>query len=184
MNNSFREKNLRSLIFQRNVFLAMALLLAISSMVTCLFLFVKNDRIIITPPMIEKEFWVEGNQVSATYLEQFGIFLGQLLFNKSSHSASSQRAVILRHTDTAYVGALRQKLVEEEEMLKKQNASYVFYPEKISVEPNALQVLLAGERITFAAGKQVSSKKESYVLTFGYAGSQLLLKSVSSVGGE
>jgi conjugal transfer pilus assembly protein TraE len=180
MNSQFLEMNLKSLTFQRNLLLTFSLLLAIALIVISSFLFLKHERIIITPAVIEKEFWVEGNRISATYLEQFGVFLGQLLLNKSSQSSAAQRGVILRHTDPAYSGILRQRLLEEEEMLKKQNASYVFYPEKIDVKLDQMQVNLIGDRLTFAAGKQVSSSKESYVLKFGFVGSQLQLKNVSS----
>ena len=129
--------------------------------------------------MIEKEFWVEGNAVSATYLEQFGVFLGQLLLGKSAQSAPSQRSIILRHTDPSYAGIMRQKLLDEEEMLKKQNASYAFFPAEVRVDQGKMEVYLTGDRVAFAGGKQISLQKECYILSFVYSGSRLLLKGVS-----
>lgn len=184
MNSQFLEQNLKSLNFQRNILITLSLIMSVSLAVLSFFLFTKQERIIVTPAIIEKEFWVEGNRISASYLEQFGLFIGQLLLSNSAQSASSQRTAILRHTDPAYINILRKRLLEEEEMLKKQSAAYVFFAEKILVDPQSMQVNLTGERQTYAGGKQVSSNKESYRLTFGYVGSQLLLKSVSANGGE
>ena len=78
------------------------------------------------------------------------------------------------------MGILRRKLVEEEEMLRRQNASYVFYPTEIKVDAHQMKMLLTGDRFLFSAGQQVSSEKESYILSFSYLGSRLLLKEIIS----
>ena len=131
MSHIFLEKNVKFLLFQRNVFVAFSFLLILVVLVLSSFLFFKQERVIIVPPVIEKEFWVDAKHVSPTYLEQFGYFLGQLLLAKSSQSAASQRSIVLRHTDPSYAGILKQRLIEEEEVLKKQSTSYVFYPVEI-----------------------------------------------------
>lgn len=132
------------------------------------------------PGVIEKEFWVDGHDVSATYLEQFGCFLGQLLLGKSSQSAPVQRTVLLRHTDPSFSGLLSKKLYEEEQLLSKQNSSYVFFPIDIQVDLPSKEVLLTGDRVFYVAGKAVSTDKESYILRFNYSGSRLLLKGVEA----
>lgn len=180
MNQLFLEKNFKFLMFQRNVFIALTFVLAIASTVLSSFLFLKHDRIVIVPPVVEKEFWVDANHVSPTYLEQFGYFLGQLLLTKSSQSAAAQRAVLLRHTDPSYAGILRQRLIEEEEVLKKQSTSYVFYPVEIKVHPEEMSLLLTGDRSVFVGGKEISKEREGYVLRFSYNALGLLLKEVSS----
>lgn len=179
MNLSFFEKNLQFLTFQRNILAALSFLMAIALVCTSAFLFFKNERIIITPPVVEKEFWVDSNSVSPTYLEQFGCFLGQLLLSKSAYSASMQRAILLRHTDPSYIGIFKKHLVEEEEILKKQNSAYVFYPVEVKVNAQTLEVLLIGDRLLFVAGKEVSSKREGYLLQFAYLGTKLFLKNFS-----
>lgn len=179
MSHLFLEKNIKFLLFQRNVFVALLFLLSIVVLVLSAFLFFKHERIVIVPPVIEKEFWVEAKHVSPTYLEQFGYFLGQLLLVKSSQSAASQRSIVLRHTDPSYVGILRQRLIEEEEVLKKQSTSYVFYPTEIKVNPEQMSLLLTGDRLVFIGGKEASKEREGYILRFNYTGSRLLLKEIS-----
>lgn len=180
MNRLVFEKSLQFLEFQRNVLIAISLLMAIGVIILSSFLFLKQERIIIVPPVIEKECWVDSNNVSPTYLEQLGLFLGQLLLGKSSQSAASQRSVLLRHADPSYSGALKQRLIEEEEVLRKQNASYVFYPIDIKVDTAQMSLTLIGDRLLFVAGKQVSSEREEYTLYFSLLGSKMLLKGITS----
>jgi conjugal transfer pilus assembly protein TraE len=180
MNHLFLEKKIKFLLFQRNVFVAFSFLLLMIIFVLSISLFFKQDRIVVAPPVIEKEFWIDAKHVSPTYLEQFGYFLGQLLLAKSSQSAASQRAIILRHTDSSYAGILRQRLIEEEEVLKKQSTSYVFYPIEIKANPDQLSLLLKGDRLVFIGGKETAREREGYVLSFIYNGSRLLLKEIAS----
>ena len=127
MDRIFFERNLKNLLAQRNFLVGLSTLLAIGLILASSFLFFKTERIIVIPSIIEKEFWVDSNAVSATYLEQYGFFLGQLLLNKSANSADIHRTVLCRHTEPSYLAALKQRLIEEEETLKQQNASYVLF---------------------------------------------------------
>ena len=181
MNANVLEANVRSLYFQRNIFIALVFLLSLAVIVIGGFLFLKRERVIVSPPIVAKEFWIDGHTVSPTYLEQFGVFLGQLLLNKSSQSASEQRAIILRHTDPAFYGLMKQRLFEEEEMLKKQNSAYTFYPIDIKVDLKKMEVKLTGDRLAFAGAKTVSSKRETYALQFVYDGSRLFLKGIEAM---
>jgi conjugal transfer pilus assembly protein TraE len=181
MKQTYMSEHVESLRFQRNMFVGLTVAMACTSLVTSCFLFMKNDRIILTPPVLDKSMWVESYAVSPSYLEQFGVFLGQLLLNKSSASSSSQREILLRHCSSEYTPFLKQKLLEEEDKLKKQNISYVFYPSQVTVNSETWEVTLSGDRSTFAGAKQVSFNKERYRLQFTYSGGRLLLKGVKEV---
>jgi conjugal transfer pilus assembly protein TraE len=189
MDRIFFERNLSNLLVQRNFLVGISTLLAIGLILTAAFLFFKTERIIVVPSVIEKEFWIDSHSVSASYLEQFGVFLGGLLLNKSAHSADIQRTVLCRHTEPNYLAVLKQRLVEEavlkqrlveeEDTLKKQNASYVFYLHNVFVNPELLTVTLLGDRQFFIAGKQTASENCGYTLQFTYQGARLLLNGIS-----
>jgi len=180
MSQLFLEKNIRYLLFQRNVFVAFSFLLILTLMILSSFLFFKQERVVIVPPVVEKEFWVDAQNVSPTYLEQFGCFLGQLILAKSPQSAASQRTVLLRHTAPEYVGTLKQRLIEEEEILKKQSASYVFYPIDIKANTDQMSLLLTGDRLVYIGGKEIYKEREGYILRFSYSGSRLLLAEIEA----
>lgn len=184
MKREFLAKNTRYLLFQRNIFAALSCLLAVAIILLSSFLFLKRERIIIAPPVVEKEFWIDGKNISPTYLEQFGYFLSQLLLGKSAHSAPSQRNLLLRHTDPAFVGFLKSKLRDEEELLQKQNASYIFFPISIQTNVEKRQVLIEGDRVFYVGGKQISSEREGYILSFNFSGSRLMLSGITSNGNK
>lgn len=180
MKKEFFETTVHYLRFQRNVFASLTFLLAASLILVSAFLFLKRERVVIVPPVIEKEFWVDADSISPTYLEQYGTFLGQLLLSKSAQSAPTQRSVLLRHTEPRFVEVLKQKLFEEEQLLQKQNAAYTFFPVTIHVDAKKKEVLIEGDRIFYVSGKQISCEREGYILGFHYTGSRLLLSGVTS----
>ena len=180
MKRSYLETVTQELRFQRNLFLVLCFMLTAISLSLSLFLFQKSERVVVVPPVVEKEFWVDGKNVSAAYLEQYGYFLAQLLLGKSSYSAPNQRGVLLRHVAPEFSGALRKKLLEEEELLKQQNASYTFYPISVQANPKTKEVHIEGERVFYVSGKQISSEREVYVLSFTFTGGKLFLTGVSS----
>ena len=180
MKKDFLEKTTQYLRYQRNVFASLSFLLSISLILLCLLLFLKKERIIITPPVVEREFWIDADKVSPTYLEQYGCFLGQLLLSKSAQSAPAQRNVLLRHTEPRFVETLRRKLIEEEQILQKQSASYTFFPITIHTDAKKNEVLIEGDRVFYISGKQISCEKEGYILSFHYTGSRLLLSGVTA----
>ena len=151
MNKELFERNQQFLLFQRNIFCALSLILAVSLVVLLFFLFTKRERIVVVPPVVEQTFWVDGKNVSSTYLEQFGYFLSSLLLTKSPETAASQRTILLRHADAAFSGELKNKLIEEETKLKKQNASYVFHPMKIEAKPKEKKIKIYLARCTFCS---------------------------------
>lgn len=177
--NDFYQQNLKLMVFQRNIFLTLTLLSSVSLLIVTAFLFLKSDRVIVVPG-IDKEFWVDSKHISPTYLEQYGVFLGELLLTKSAQSAPAQRTWILRHTDPSYATLLNRKLVDEEKKLAKENASYVFYPIDMKINLDSKEVCLIGDRTLYVSGKAISTERESYILHFSYQGSRLLLKGISA----
>jgi conjugal transfer pilus assembly protein TraE len=175
MNSIAFEENLKAIRNQRNLLFVLCCLLIFSLIVNSIFLLSKNERIVIVPPIVEKEFWVEEHKVSPTYLEQFGCFLGQILLTKSYYTAEAQRKTLLRHVDPAYITGLTERLEKEQEMLGKANSSYVFYITGIEVNLETKSVLLKGNRLFAVGNKVLSEEKESYLLGFSYKDSRLLL---------
>jgi conjugal transfer pilus assembly protein TraE len=181
MKSSIFEENFIAMRKQRNFLLVICCLLIFPLILVSSFLFSRAHRIVIVPPIVEKEFWVEPNTVSATYLEQFGSFLGQLLLTKSSYTAETQKKILLKHVDPLYSHTLIERLDKEQELLARDQSSYVFYVTGIEVSSNTYRVLLMGNRIFSVSGKVLSEEKESYVLEFNYRGGRLLLSGLESL---
>lgn len=178
MNEIIRENTLRALTLQRNIFLAIVFLLLLVMLVLSILLFRKTERVIVLPAVVEKEFWVEGANVSATYLEQMGCFIGDLLLTRSPASADMQLTILMRQISPEFLPILSNKLAAELTKLKKDNASYVFFRTKAVVDPYSLSVTLEGDRTLFLGDKVLSTSRESYRFGFTNFGGRLLLASV------
>jgi conjugal transfer pilus assembly protein TraE len=181
MNRDYQITNMNSLRFQRNAFCAVSFLLCGTLFVGSAFLFTKRERVIVVPPVIEKSFWIDESGVSASYLEQQGLFMGQMLFNKNAGSATKQREFVLKNTSNSFLPVLKSKLIEEDERLTKQNTSYVFFMRNFEVYPGSFVVLIEGEKVFYVGGKMISTTREGYRLKFAYEGGRLLLDGIESV---
>ncbi len=181
MNELIRDNTLRSLTLQRNIFLAVLFLLLGLAILLSSLLFQKSERVIIMPPFIEKEFWVEGANVSPSYLEQMGCFIGDLLLTRAPATADMQLTILMRHTAPSFAHVLSQKLSEEVAKLKKDNASYVFFRSKIFVNPQDKTITIDGDRNLIVGDKVLSKLSERYRLGFENLGGRLLLSSIERV---
>lgn len=179
MNNIIRESTIRGLTVQRNVFITIIFILLIANLFFGILLFRKTERIVVVPAVVEKEFWVDGGgSVSASYLEQIGCFVGDLLLTRSPSSADVQLNILMRQTAPTFAPLLSSRLESELLKLRKDNASYVFFKTKVIVDPQKLSVFLEGERTLFLREQVLSTAQESYLLTFINFGGRLLLASI------
>lgn len=176
-----RENTLRSLTVQRNIFLVIVFVLLAALLTLNVFLFWRTERVIVIPANLEKEFWVDGNNVSPSYLEQMGCFVGDLLLTRSPSSADTQLTILLRQTDPAFVPILSNKLASELAKLKRDKASYVFFRTKVLVDPKNNQVTLEGDRTLLLGDKVLSNTHESYRIGFRNFGGKLLLNSIERI---
>lgn len=170
---------LHLLKFQRNVLLVTTVLCAASLLIMSAFLFQKRERVLVVPPVVDRSFWVDSQGVSSSYLEQFASYMAQLLLSNSPRSAGYQRKAVLEHTSPSFYGALRARLIREEELLMKEQTSYAFYPISIEVDAESLEVCVNGKRELLAMDSKVSTEEESYILQFCYQGGRLLLCALS-----
>lgn len=182
MDAEFLQSKYQFIRYQRDALLALVALLSVSVILLSICVLKKNERIIITPPVLEKEFWVDSYRVSPSYMEQFSVYLAQLMLTKSEHSAEAQRKAIMRHVDVEVADKINTKLLSEEKMLKDEHASFVFFPVDVRVDLTTLTAVLIGDRTTYLSGNAVTTKRETYELTFSCKGARLLLNGLSYKG--
>jgi conjugal transfer pilus assembly protein TraE len=178
-------QQISKLLLQRNMLFPICLLLCISQIITSILLFSKKERVILVPPVLEKSMWVEASSVSPSYLEQIGIFIGNLMLTKSFANADKQGEILLRQVVPEFEGEFRNALILEATKMRKNNFSLVFYTQDVYVNPTALTTSLAGEQVSYVGEKIVGREKKKYKLQFNYRGGRLLLAGVSEeeVGG-
>lgn len=162
---------------KRNAYLLFASLLLLSNLLLAVLAFFRDERVVIAPPQVSQTYWVESSRVSASYLEEMGLFYGFLLLDTSPANASYKRDMILKETVPHAYGALKAKLVEEENRIKKENVSTSFQANEVKVNPNTLSVELTGDLVSYVGDKRVSQSRDTYEFKFLYQYGSLLIES-------
>lgn len=174
--------NIKKLVMQRNIFLLFSALLSCAVILLTILLFFKNERVVVVPTNAPS-FWVENNKASETYLESMGVFLSDLLLNRSPADAEWKNKAILEHVHPAYFHEIRKQLNQDKKNIINQAQSFVFQTEKASVDMSTRSFVLEGESLVFI-GKQGSKPvcsqmvKRRYTLGFQCQSHKLLLVSM------
>jgi len=166
----------QAILKQRNMLFPIVVLLGLSQLLLIILLFWKDDRTIFMPPVLDKPFSIHGSSYSASYYEQMGLFLANLLLSKTAETAEHQHQLLFKYVDSELLGVFKRDLMDEVDTLKKDNAGYVFYPTEINVNLGNHSVLIKGERHTYVGTQRIDVSKEGYRLMFVQRGHLLYLR--------
>lgn len=175
MNLSTLSQRFQKVLKQRNQLVPLVLLLSVSQIILICLLFFKEEKIVFLPPQLEKPFSLDGRAYSPAYYEQMGVYLSSILLTKSGSTAEGQVNLLLKHVDPSVEGVFRRDLVEEAEVLKKENMSYVFFPKITHVNFHKHSVKIDGEMHAYVGDSRISTQKESYRFIFKQRGHLLYL---------
>ncbi len=170
----------RTISFQALV-LAGSIAVNVVSAVTA-YRLVGQERVVIVPPAINKSFWVEGNRVSAEYLEEMGYFLIQLVLNVTPQTVDYQSKLLLQYVAPASYGEIKTAMAIIAERLKRDGAATVFSARSVSTDQSHLKVAIQGSLTTFIGERRVSESTKSYLVELQYATGRLTIKSFKEVG--
>jgi len=178
MNPNQANKDLKVLMTtvwqQRLAILGLVLCLALALVI--MFNMVGRERIVLTPPTIEKSFWVAKDKVSGSYLEQMGSFMAYLTLDVSPSSIEWKKGMLLQYVAPDVYGALQTRQDLEADRLKRLNATTQFSVAQLVPNEDTLSVHLKGRLATFINGTRTSDVEKEYVVGFDYAGNRIQLK--------
>lgn len=181
MKFSLYKKRLSNILFQRNTLAGLSLILLIIALLQGIYLYLKNEKIIISPPDIKQSYWVEGNRFSPSYLEEVALFLCHLMLDITESNIIPQGEVLLRYISPNAYGAFKTKLLEDEKRLKKEQLSIHFMPHEIQLSPDSLTVDVTGDLISYVAAQKISQARETFRLIFEQKSNRLLLQSFKMI---
>lgn len=176
------QKNAQKLVSQRNIFLFLSSALLLLVFLLTILLFSKNERTVIIPT-VGPSFWVEEGRVSNTYLEQMGMFLADMLLNRSPADVDKKNQTILEYVHPAFYHEIRKQLVQERENIVKDDQSFLFRAERHYVDAAKGSFVIEGEFLVFV-GKVgeipacAQQERKKYNLFFECLNGKLLLKSL------
>lgn len=179
MKFDFHQYNTTDLWSQRNRLFVLAGVLVFSNVLLGIGVLCKNEKTILVPPQITKTLWVQGGEVSQSYLEEMGLYMSKLLLDLSPTSFAYNHAVLLRYAIPEAYGSLKKQLTKDGEQYTKLQLSTHFKPTEITANPQTLEVEVKGQLLSYVSGKQVRDSQETLFLKFTMRGGGLLLESVS-----
>jgi conjugal transfer pilus assembly protein TraE len=155
---------------------AINIILGLTTVVLSLSVFslIGDARTVITPPVIDRPFWVTNNRLSDEYLEMMGQFVSGLVLDVSANSALYKRDTLLKFVDPSAHGDIRIRMDREIERLQRSNASTVFRAAQVTPDAKNMTVRLDGVLTSYINGKAFD-QDASYTVRFAYRSTGLWL---------
>jgi conjugal transfer pilus assembly protein TraE len=186
MDNTRYQDDLRELRARiRGHRLAMGVLglcLLVTLMIT--YSLVGAQRVVVTPPQINKSFWVSGERVGNAYLEQMGGYVAWLMLDLTPASAAWKKDALLSFSSPEDYEVLKLQMELEAERLRKINGSTYFQLQQLEPDEEAQTVLLTGRLRTLVNGLETSLLQKRYRVAFQFRGGHTHLKTFKEIGNE
>jgi len=174
-------KLMRSTVRLQGAAIALLGACLLSSLVL-MFNMVGRDRVIVTPPSIDKTFWVSKDRVSSSYLEQMGSFIAYLTLDVSPQSIDWKKTMLLQYVSPDVYGVLQTRQDLEADRLRRLNATTQFSVAQLLPNEEAMNVTLKGRLATFINGARTSDIDKEYVAEFEFKGNRVQIRNFKEIG--
>ncbi len=145
-------------------------------LVTTVAIWPKEQRTVILPPVVQKSFWVDGNNIAPEYIEMMGAYVLQLMLNVTPGSVKYQTEMLLGITDPRIHPVIKKLSLSTAARLTRDGVSTVFTPESVytdSKTPN--RMAWGGSLITLMTDKRVSELRKYYMVEFATVAGRTVL---------
>lgn len=170
--------NIESLSRQRNLFLILTILLAVTGMMLSLKLITSDQKTILVPG-ISQEIWTKEAGVSKGYLEETTLMYLPLLLDLNPEVISYKAGVIFKYvsqSNSLYMKKIQSYFAVAKEKYQKFALSTYFSAKNLQVDTAKLTVIANGI-LTSRFGEQgFEVIPASYLLSYEWLGGRLRLK--------
>jgi conjugal transfer pilus assembly protein TraE len=132
-------------------------------------------RTVVTPPRIEKSFWITDNTASGEYIDQMAQWVSYLTLDVTPDNVQYKSDLLLKLAHPDYHGALQQKLRVNAEKIRRDNAATSFDIRTVRAAPDALAAVLTGQLKVLINGTPVKNEIRHYLARFVLDGGQAQL---------
>ena len=167
---------------QKNLSLFFIAILSVAVLLlSCLLLF-KKERIVVVPTS-GISYWIEEGKVSPSYVEKMGLFLSDLLLNRSPADVEKKNEIILQYVHPSAFHEIRKSLLQEQASIINGDQAFFFRADKSSIDMKALSFVIEGEFYA-AIGKEgkepsfTQRNRKKYTLRFTCENGKIYLTSL------
>ncbi len=132
-------------------------------------------RTVVTPPKIEKSFWITDNTASGEYIDQMAQWVSYLTLDVTPDNVQYKSDLLLKLAHPDYHGALHQKLRVNAEKIRRDNAATSFDIRTVRAAPDALAAILTGQLKVLINGTPVKNEIRHYLARFDLDGGKAQL---------
>jgi conjugal transfer pilus assembly protein TraE len=137
----------------------------------------KTVRTVLTPPEINKTFWVDGHRLSPEYLEQMGSWVISMFATVSPASVEYQTQTLLKYVDPSVFGDLSVRFRMSANRLKADNLTQIFLPREVRISEQGAAVAFIGTQSSWVADKRVpGDEQKAFLVAFAYDGARTFIK--------
>jgi conjugal transfer pilus assembly protein TraE len=181
INQAAKELEFRTGI-KKNVFLLLGASIFVNALLGLMAISNKNThRETLTPPNIQKSFWVDGESVSAEYLEQMGKFLLDLAVNNTPVNCETNRSALLKYTGSGSYGPISAQTAANCKIIEKSRLSNYFSVSNISIKASDKAIVFNGSMTRWLNDKRMPDRAGAYRLKLGYSGGRIYLTEIVEI---
>jgi conjugal transfer pilus assembly protein TraE len=140
-----------------------------------------THRETLTPPSIQKSFWVDGENVSPEYLEQMGKFILELAVNNTPLNCETNRSALLKYTGSGSYGAISAQTAANCRIIEKSRLSNFFAVSTISIKSTERAIVFTGSMTRWLNDKRMPDRAGAYRIKLGYSGGRIYLSEIVEV---
>jgi len=181
MRFNYATKRMTNFEYQRNMLLGLvAVLLTILVILSSCLLF-RSERVIVLPPEVRREFWVEGNRFSPEYLEEMAVYFLHLSLDVNQTTLPYNTEILARYSDTETANYLKEKYERDIKKLKENDASTTFEVKEVTVFPDPNIVRAEGILKQYVGSKCIKERSAIYEVSFKTYRGRLFFKEIKQV---
>ncbi len=148
------------------LFISLALILALWNALNMF----GRDRTVVTPPNLEKSFWITSSTASASYIEQMALWSAGLILDVTADNVEFKSRLLLEYAHPQAHGTLKERQALEARRLKRDNAATYFVMQTIRSVPEQLAAVITGRLNTLINGTPVTQVEKHYLVRFAIDG--------------
>jgi len=148
-----------------------------------IFALYSKKTVVILPPKVEKEFWVSGNVLSTSYLEQVAYFIADRVLSVSPQNVDASLDMIkpFFSTDPSDLEQLEKVFLRVSKTIKENDYYQVFYPLKFYVDVKHNKLTVDGILKKMSGGQYLGEERRMLEIIFYVRNGRFFVKSLKLI---
>ncbi len=145
-----------------------------------LFLLYSKKTVVILPPKVDKEFWVSGNTLSSSYLEQVAYFIADRVMTVSPQNVESSLDMIrpFFSTDPEDLKALDKVFIGIIKTVKENDYYQVFYPLRFMIDKKQKKLVVEGIVRKMSGMQYIGQERKTVTVRFYVKNGRFFVKGI------